>query len=329
MKIAICYYGTPGWVPIIRSNGELTRAIPDLNLCLTSLLDYLGLQRSDVDIFAHCWGVEHKQLIQKTYSPIDCIIEKQVDFTNEASRTPTPNLNTLSDILRSIKEKLNISANYGSFNDRFRVWSRFYSQKKVVNLKQTYESKNNFKYDLVILLRYDLIFQTKQNLHKFKDKKLHLADTHDIFRQRFNYIVLNELEFKKKYKLKKYPLVRKVLSRMKLNQNIHFMQHNIRHILLSYLRITSLSVSDLVFIGTSQQIDVLGNTISELHNYYPCAHIATWQQISKFIGLRSVCFSFRQFKDFEILRQTNKYQIPYPKGLPNDISYETILKPTK
>lgn len=327
MKIAICYYGSPGWVPVYDNTGRLKRSVPNLEQCYSSLLKNLGLQKSDVDIFAHCWGREHENLILNTYAPVDYVVENQIDFTSQASARLDPKIFNFTDIMRLLKGKFKIGENFGTFEDRFRVWSRFYSQNKVVELKRTFEQENKFKYDLVILLRYDLVFFVKLDLDELSNGKLHLADSHDTFRQRHNYIIANRADFQGKYRLKEYSKIRKILCALGYHKNVSFMQHNLRHIFLSYFKITSVSVSDLIFIGTSTQIDILGDTIKELSNYFPCAHVATWRQISEFIGSRSVSFTLQQFTDFEILRQTNKYQIPVPKGLPMDFSYEALLKP--
>ena len=45
------------------------------------------------------------------------------------------------------------------YKHRTHILSRWYSNKKVIELKERYESENNFKYDVVLLTRFDSIYR--------------------------------------------------------------------------------------------------------------------------------------------------------------------------
>lgn len=79
----------------------------------------------DYDIFYHTWENEPliSQMLKETYNPADCLEEELLDNTKESS--------------------------FGSM---------LYSMMMANELKKRYEIENNFRYDLVIKTRFDLVF---------------------------------------------------------------------------------------------------------------------------------------------------------------------------
>ena len=66
-------------------------------------------------------------------------------------------------------------------------YSRWYSTKKVIELKKKYEIKNNFKYDLVFLTRLDWAFIKPFQLHKKMSNYFVVSHHNDVPSPRNNY----------------------------------------------------------------------------------------------------------------------------------------------
>jgi hypothetical protein len=81
----------------------------------------------DIDVFLHSWSKEFEEEIVETYRPRRYLFEDQIDFYQNNIR------------LNAIK-------------------SRWYSTKAVMKLKSQCEDENNFKYDFVMVYRFDHIF---------------------------------------------------------------------------------------------------------------------------------------------------------------------------
>ena len=133
MKIAICLSGQPRF---------LERGYQQISEKITS--------KYDVDFFVHTWwdnnlsaigsnrGYTYKsnslELIMEYYKPILMLNEPQIIF------------NTYNDV---DYEKIKPISPY----------SMFYSIKSSNDLKSFYEKKNNFKYDVVIRCRFDILIE--------------------------------------------------------------------------------------------------------------------------------------------------------------------------
>jgi hypothetical protein len=158
MRIAICFSGQPRYIEegffYVKKN----------------ILD----KYENVDVFVHSWwsseyinkgfiGTNVKrdcfyesdtvEKIKKYYNPIDCIFEKQIHFD------------------------INHNINYGKQNP-LAVYSMFYSIYKSNQLKSEYESKNNFKYDLVIRCRFDIVINYFDLNLSDKDKYIFVGGEH-------------------------------------------------------------------------------------------------------------------------------------------------------
>jgi|ETNmetMinimDraft_9_1059917.scaffolds.fasta_scaffold51039_1 hypothetical protein len=97
------------------------------------------LDKNDVDVFIHSWSTEFKDKLVDIYKPKKHLIERQIDFGEDTLR------------YHSIK-------------------SRWYSNKKVVELKSEYEKENNFKYDFVMIYRFDCMFNKDVVFSEFDNK---------------------------------------------------------------------------------------------------------------------------------------------------------------
>jgi hypothetical protein len=96
---------------------------------------YIFDNNNNIDIFIHTWNNNKKDDILNLYKPVDHLFEPQIDFTNKPNPT-----NVSPERLHS-------------------QYSRWYSTKKVIELKNKYENTNNFKYDYVFLSRFDIYIQ--------------------------------------------------------------------------------------------------------------------------------------------------------------------------
>jgi len=140
MKIALCFFGLIG-SKTGKSYDKLGGTSEVLKKCASSFQDHI-INKNNVDIFFHTWDQEFEEELVKHYKPKLFKTEPQKIFSNTV---PGP--------------KKRIQAHY----------SRWYSAKHVNNLKSKYENKNNFKYDLVLSTRFDIVWTTDiifNNLNK-------------------------------------------------------------------------------------------------------------------------------------------------------------------
>ena len=139
MKIALCLFGVVGG-KANKSGNSSCGSTDVLNIAYNGYKDQF-LSKYDVDVFIHCWDVNLKKEIFELYKPKLSIFEKQKQFL-------TPPY---------------VRVNNKFINDAYRRtqnhYSRWYSTKKVIELKHKYELENNFSYDFVLLTRFDLYFQ--------------------------------------------------------------------------------------------------------------------------------------------------------------------------
>ena len=175
MKVALCLSGIVGGKSSRHGGGSVGEDIhPKVghNYWKESLLDHY-----DVDTFLHCWTPDKQQVLDDLYQPKKTLYEEQKvwhppsgDWLKEYNHP----LNSIEDLLND-KRYANLPADYGDdiWDDlrhhATRSRSRWFGNKRAVELKEQYEKENNFKYDVVIVGRYDLwindVFQL-QDLEK-------------------------------------------------------------------------------------------------------------------------------------------------------------------
>ncbi len=136
MKVAICFNGLVG-----STKGKSEQLIGDFNTCFeisSKLYKEHILEKNDVDIFVHSWSTDLEEEILEAYNPKKYIIEEQLKF----------------DIPEYIEP---VGSDYVRKHTHYSLWN---SRKKVIQLKSEYEKENNFKYDCVMLARFDMAWQT-------------------------------------------------------------------------------------------------------------------------------------------------------------------------
>lgn len=119
MRIAFCLHGLAG--------GKSDKGLSVNSKTAHKYYKKHIFDKNEVDIFIHTWSVGIKSILKQLYKPKQSIFEKQIMF----DKSPT------------VKHS---------------IYSRWYSFKKVVDLKKDYEVKQKFIYDCVMVARFDLLF---------------------------------------------------------------------------------------------------------------------------------------------------------------------------
>ena len=189
-KIAICLFGNLGHssrsgqrTPSIRGKNFHQKVLKESSTADTDPrkgyhnLKHLIMDHYSTDVFCHCWNVEYQERILSLYKPKKSIFENQKDFDtnlenyniNENER----NINkwNMSEIAKKgyndvFENRNNWEKTIEEFKiQAFRTSSRLYSTKRVIELKTQYEEEHNFKYDIVLICRYDNFWNYKYNLN--------------------------------------------------------------------------------------------------------------------------------------------------------------------
>ena len=170
MKIALCLSGLTGKVQSRKGGGSYGADIhPKLGYqsWKSSLIDFY-----DVDVFIHSWDEKYKDILENFYNPVLSHFEPQKKWSPKTADWLTEYnhpLLTLDDLLED-KRYANLPDAFGDsvWDDlRYaskRSLSRWYGNQQAVQLKKNYEKTNNFKYDFVIMGRFDLWFEQRFNL---------------------------------------------------------------------------------------------------------------------------------------------------------------------
>jgi hypothetical protein len=155
IKIALCYYGYAFNMGNTKNTTANDTAV-NYNATYSNHKNKL-IDPNNMDIFIHSWSKQDEDSITETYKPIDSILETQIDFTEEADK-----------IYYNTADRMH--------KYRTHVLSRWYSTQKVMELKSKYEKENNFKYDLVMLSRFDVIYDGNWNIHTLDNSKFYIMD---------------------------------------------------------------------------------------------------------------------------------------------------------
>ncbi len=129
MKVAVCLHGL--------ARGSSVQADGAFLENYSTLLKKIR----GADIFIHSWDEDIKEGLIQIFSPISNIFEPQKKFSEEIS------------FFRGAQFDSNTGVNQG---DLFKTLSFLYSRKEAIRLKKEYEKKNNFKYDVVLISRFDV-----------------------------------------------------------------------------------------------------------------------------------------------------------------------------
>lgn len=152
MKTAICLTGLIGNLEGKSYDmGNGTQKV--LDICYQKIKKHL-LDKNNVDIFLHSWETNYERELIEKYNPKLHIIEKQIYFSK-------------SDIGKLPENNKRVQAHF----------SKWYSIKKAMELKQEYEKQNNFKYDFVLQSRFDLVWLVDVLFDNFDKNKFYIPKT--------------------------------------------------------------------------------------------------------------------------------------------------------
>lgn len=176
MKVALCFYGLVG----SRSdkNGEGISLDPSL----AYKLNYQNIiKNNDVDVFIHSWSKDHENQLVSLYNPISHCIEEQRDFPESSKIANNRDISEIAyHIISCVKRPGTIKSKIESNQkEAFRAFSRWYSNKKVLELKSEYEKANNFRYDSVMVLRLDVGFYTPIDFDEYDMENFHASHWND------------------------------------------------------------------------------------------------------------------------------------------------------
>ncbi len=172
MRIALCLTGLLGG---LNGRNGIGRIIDPRNGFYW--YDKNIIKGNNVDVFFHKWNNEGYDLV-KLYNPKAYKIENQKDFSKINFRFYK--CDSYEDLFRK-EEKLNkkniinpndIESLKGSI---FRAHSKWASTYNVIKQKIEFENKFRFKYDYVIISRFDIALTKKIEFDKLNKNKLYLS----------------------------------------------------------------------------------------------------------------------------------------------------------
>lgn len=147
MRIALCLHGLVGSTR--GKNGDLLGGSNEvLELSYNHNSKYI--LNENVDVFVHSWSTELEKDITHLYAPKKYLIEPQIKF----------------EVPEYIK---------ADYKRAFNHLSRWYSYREVVKLKTEYETQEDFKYDFVLVQRFDLCWNTSIEFNKMLLDKFYVG----------------------------------------------------------------------------------------------------------------------------------------------------------
>ena len=146
MKIAFCLHGNVGCLYTNKGAFKWSEDV-DYRIGYSHFKKHIFDNNPQVDVFIHSWSKQYEDGINKLYKPKNSIFETQKEF-NATGR----------DKIGTLRKKVTLS--------------RWYSARESIRLKKEYEEKNNFKYDYVVSIRFDLLFLKDLNFSSLTDTSL-------------------------------------------------------------------------------------------------------------------------------------------------------------
>lgn len=232
MRNALCLYGKVGGTQGKDGLGERI----DYVKCFESYKRHI-IDVNQCDIFLHSWDIDIEDELLNLYRPLWCNFEKQIVFKDDESN---------------------------------RLYSRWYSTKESVKCKSNWEEVAKFKYDWVMLGRFDLLFFKDIIFSKLEPGYFHVAA--------WNIPPLFSKKDRVTGELNKPDRVNRSLYKDGL--------------------------ADLIFIGSSKMMDNFSTVYDYLDGNELSSHRIAWNQVKRVLGepLEVCKFSFYRWFDFEIYR---------------------------
>ena len=145
MRVALCLYGLTGSVDFGYGLGKPI----DPRIAHNHHTKRIIEANENVDVFFHTWSTDFEDMLVDIYKPKGHIAEKQILFSPDSvGKNSIP--------------------------------SRWWSNAMVMQLKQKYEEENGFKYDWVMLYRFDHIFLVNLNFSEFDNQYIYFRHTNGL-----------------------------------------------------------------------------------------------------------------------------------------------------
>jgi len=238
MRSAICLFGVVSG----ENKKDCVGNKVDYEMCFKSYDKYI-IKPNNSDVFIHSWSVHLEKDVIKLYSPKKYYFEEQIKFDTKKLKNPM-------DCQRNL--------------------SKTYSIKKVLKLKSDYENENNFIYDCVMIIRFDIIFFVDLIFKNYDMKYLNLGYYNDPIR--------------------KHAKTKEILPANRINHSDIKKQ-----------------LQDLFFFSSSKNMDKLGTLHDGLKNkvYDPWSHHRSiWFHVKKNFGKieDNVRYTLYRSFDYELYR---------------------------
>jgi hypothetical protein len=140
VKIAYCLHGLLGFADSKGSDLNFKNGgqIIDPRIGYDSFCKYLG-QNHEVDVFAHSWSHQHKNLISELYDTKEIVTEEQIDFSKHENFEFLVQQNSWMDKIRLSLKKIVDPIAHAKIREKnqqtaFRSYSRWYSAKESLRL---------------------------------------------------------------------------------------------------------------------------------------------------------------------------------------------------
>ncbi len=186
MRVAICLFGLVGGKSGKNGAGDSV----DAEIAYKHYKKHIFDVNDNVDIFVHSWSVDKRSDILELYKPKKYIIEPQKYFLESAlhSRLWSPIFISVAKVKTIVKlylckffkpivyKKMMMT----KYEESFRAYSRWYSSKKSLELKKIYEDENSFKYDVVMISRFDVAFFSDLNFEQYDMKYFYTSHWNDL-----------------------------------------------------------------------------------------------------------------------------------------------------
>jgi hypothetical protein len=151
MRSAICLYGIVGGID---GKGGLGSNIP-FKECYETYKKHI-IDINNTDVFIHSWSVDAEKPLVELYKPKKHKFQKQIKFVYEPF------------IRKKYTDK---NRDHG-----YRALSKWFSVKESIKLKKEYEIEHNFKYDWIMLTRFDTLFFTDLDFSKCDPQSLYVPN---------------------------------------------------------------------------------------------------------------------------------------------------------
>jgi hypothetical protein len=225
------------------------------------------LSKNDVDVFIHTPSVDAKNDLTKAYQPKAAIFEPDPKFNTAGMKTD----NSFPDGITS-KTQITIA--------------RWYSIQKCMQLKQKYEKEHNFKYDMVMIGRFDVAWMVDVDFNKF-DPNYFYASNWCVMKLPNGQGIRHENWFLHGWDKKNDPTL--------LHTHIGY-SHNPNY----------LALADYWFFGGSEIMDRFGNLYDNIGNFLksgvPSNHEFAFRQLKTTGLLPKLKFAFHIHNDCFLAR---------------------------